>query len=67
MTHDRPCCPECANGAKFCPGNSIVDWVEPPPPPLAQAPSAPVTLLDASIECRVKEYDPKVAKSIRIV
>ena len=67
MMNGKPCCPECANGTKFCPGNSVVDWIGPPPAPLAPASSEPITLLDAAIECRVKEYDAKVAKSLRIV
>jgi hypothetical protein len=73
MMNGKPCCLECANGTKFCPGEAVQNWREtrdfeaPAAGVTAGLTGRPITFIDASIECQTKDYDPRVSKSFRIV
>jgi hypothetical protein len=77
MNGSGPCCASCADG-KGCEGDrsavpigdfgdmdrSVGSFNQ---PTAGSASGSPITLLDAQIDCRTKEYDPKVEKSFKLV
>jgi hypothetical protein len=76
MMNGKPCCGSCADG-NGCEGKApmvVSDYADADriaggfnQPTAASASGQVMTLIDAAIDCRTKEYDPKVEKSFKLV